>query len=530
MVEVEAKFLVDSDEAFAEILQLQTFSAAHRAETAARRPCVDTYYDTRTFELLRQGYSLRLRIRAHQAVWTLKARGERQDGVFAREELECLVEDAPGVDGVSLESSVLPAVIHKRLGRLLGRRCRLKPLCVVTHDRYESTVWRHPSRDSDSTVVGTLTLDAVEVFPPGTASAAGRSAGRFREIEFELVNGGATADLTAVRGRLAELQAAAPSTASKLERAIGMMARWAQRAGPPHAGEPLPLHVKRIWQAQLLKMALHEAGVRAGNDVVAVHDYRVATRRARAVARLFGAYFDPGALGSCTDGLKRTGRTLGPLRDFDVALEDLKAFVKAHPEYTADLQPLGAAWKKERRRALRRARKWLDSKAYGRYIRRFERLCRQPKRGVKPTALSSPSASTRLVWPLAVHAHFARVRAMEAQFEHDRVVPIRSLHGVRIELKRLRYMVEMAPGDRRPARRIVRSLKGLQDVLGALQDGAVALELVEASGCTNSVGLAAFQSHQESRIARAREHFPEVWQAFLSPENRQRLFRMLAEI
>ena len=68
----------------------------------------------------------------------------------------------------------------------------------------------------------------------------------------------------------------------------------------------------------LAKMLEHEEGTRLGEDPEELHDMRVSTRRMRMALRVFADYLDPEVLRPVLRGLRRTGRTLGAVRDLDV--------------------------------------------------------------------------------------------------------------------------------------------------------------------------------------------------------------------
>jgi hypothetical protein len=82
-------------------------------------------------------------------------------------------------------------------------------------------------------------------------------------------------------------------------------------------------------------MLENEPGTRQGEDIEALHDMRVATRRMRAAFEVFGEAFRPKVLRPLLKGLRATGRALGRVRDLDVLMEKALKFEKGQP----DLQP-----------------------------------------------------------------------------------------------------------------------------------------------------------------------------------------------
>ena len=121
-----------------------------------------------------------------------------------------------------------------------------------------------------------------------------------------------------------------PSPVSKLEHALDVIGRHPATAPENWQGMQADMHMaeacRLIWREQLTQMVLNEAGVRFSSNPEYVHDMRVATRRARAAAKLYGDYFKPKAIRRYLRYLRRTARLLGAVRDLDVAIGKLERF------------------------------------------------------------------------------------------------------------------------------------------------------------------------------------------------------------
>ena len=61
---------------------------------------------------------------------------------------------------------------------------------------------------------------------------------------------------------------------------------------------------RKVMRYHFAEMLRHEAGTRLGEDIEALHDMRVATRRLRAAFEVFGSAFDKKALKPHLDGLR----------------------------------------------------------------------------------------------------------------------------------------------------------------------------------------------------------------------------------
>ena len=83
---------------------------------------------------------------------------------------------------------------------------------------------------------------------------------------------------------------------------------------------------RKAMYTHFLKMLANEAGTRLGEDIEALHDMRVSTRRMRAAYRIFADYYDPKIFAPFNKGLRRTGAMLGAVRDLDVLLEKAEAW------------------------------------------------------------------------------------------------------------------------------------------------------------------------------------------------------------
>jgi hypothetical protein len=95
----------------------------------------------------------------------------------------------------------------------------------------------------------------------------------------------------------------------------------------------------------------HEEGVREGCDIEHVRNMRVATRRMRAALRVFANYLDAVSHRPFVKMLRRTGRTLGAVRDLDVFFEKTQHYLDTLPaDRKSELDGLLAAWQAEHHR------------------------------------------------------------------------------------------------------------------------------------------------------------------------------------
>ena len=83
---------------------------------------------------------------------------------------------------------------------------------------------------------------------------------------------------------------------------------------------------------QLHEMMFNLDGTRQGDDIEALHDMRVASRRLRAALSVFAAAFPPKPFALIEKEVAKTTDALGAVRDGDVQIEFMQSAIDAAPE------------------------------------------------------------------------------------------------------------------------------------------------------------------------------------------------------
>ncbi len=217
----------------------------------------------------------------------------------------------------------------------------------------------------------------------------------------------------------------------------------------------------------------HLTGVYNGNPD-SIHDARVATRRLRELFPLIDADFDPAVEAEA----KQVGRCLGRVRDLDVQTALLLRMEQRLPTTAAVAAIARARLQRFRSQQLRTSIKTLEKIDFASLV--------------KPMSAMQPSWRERMAltppWTTRLRAHTAeRVQGVRAAVTHETGAYFpRRVHGTRIALKKLRYVVEVAAasGTWRPLR-LLSDLRKLQATLGELHDAETLLctvqELVTAA-------------------------------------------------
>jgi CHAD domain-containing protein/transposase-like protein len=288
------------------------------------------------------------------------------------------------------------------------------------------------------------------------------------------------------------------------------------------------------------RMLLNEPGSRAGDDIEAVHDMRVATRRMRSACRLFDPFFKSSAIKPFVRELRRIARTLGEVRDLDVSIDKAQTFMADNPDY--DLEPLLINWRKRRNKARRNLIDELDSKRCARFVEAFHAFLVKPGKGAK--ALPAPDSAVpyrvRHIAPRLIYEYYEQLRAYGPVLDGaiDEAA-LQTLHALRIDFKRFRYALEFFEEVLGPeARHVIEETKVMQDHLGDLNDTRVAGESLRAfvdrhnqkySGVPiflrpNITGVIQYAIAKENEQQQLLDTFGAAWTAF----NRDAVRRDLA--
>ena len=223
-----------------------------------------------------------------------------------------------------------------------------------------------------------------------------------------------------------------------------------------------------ILREQLALLRQHEAGTRAGQDPEELHDMRVATRRLREALRSFELVLPAHQSDELRRELAWLGSGLSAVRDLDVQLErvaDVTTLAAAADREAVD--SIRAALSADREVARAELTKVLDSARYRSMLASGADLLTRPSD--RRTSLSVGGGACALV-----EQPFRKFRKLGDRIQADSSPE--DFHAVRKRAKRLRYTVEfLADVDQASARRFVRRLVALQDILGKHQDAEVAI-------------------------------------------------------
>ena len=371
---------------------------------------------------------------------------------------------------------------------------------------------------------------------PVSKLAPGRMS--FLEVELELEDGREESLLhlaTTLERRFGLL----PSRLSKFDRGLQAAGLSAPRA--PQQSWPLreTPYVRRLHEQELSaadpavhlayrclieqfeEMLGQEPKAWEGLDPEGVHQMRVCTRRLRAAFRAFRDVLPANAVRSFNREFKWVAAVLGRVRDLDVYRDNLDHYAAevaaADAAHAGDYERhLDDQWRRARRRLVA----CLTSRRYERLKDRFARFL---MRGPSRRAMKAFGGVT-----IAEAAQQLIGRRYKALRRDGRAInpgsPSESLHAVRIQCKRLRYLFEFfAPIYGSELKPEIKRLRKLQDVLGEFQDACVATEQLRqyAEGVPmrtrnrgQLIALGQLISGQNRQAAVRRADFPRAWRKF----------------
>jgi triphosphatase len=440
--EIELKFLCEPADLAA------VLAAAPPGETF-EKALVSTYYDTPQGDLRKARISLRIREGGGKRVQTLK----RGDG-FAREEHEQPISgDSLDLGFPALKDALPPA-----------KRKTLSPIFTVRVVRRQRTF------DFEGASIE-LAVDEGEV-------QAGERARRISEVELEL-KGGDCRPMFELARRLSRTAPLYLSFDGKATQGQGLI-DGSDRAPRRHDKAPLArgLTAAGAFQAiarnTLVQIAANGVVLREADSVEAVHQLRVAVRRLRSALSTFADVTDDDHAEAIKAELKWLAGACDDARDLDVFAESAAALV----DPTLDLSALVPAVEAARARAHAKA---CAAVASG----RFRELVLDTTAWVETGAwltLGGKASAKRRDLPAERFAAkaLARRRKRLVKLAADlKGVDDAARHEARIAAKKLRYAAEaFAPLFDADAKPFIKSIKQLQEELGALNDAAVASELV----------------------------------------------------
>ena len=234
--------------------------------------------------------------------------------------------------------------------------------------------------------------------------------------------------------------------------------------------------MKQVHRALLDAVRSNEDGTRRDLDPEFLHDLRVAVRRARTVLGQVKEVFPEQVVERFRRELAWLGQVTGPTRDLDVYRLKLQGYRRELAGAASDLDGLGEYLERHRSEEQARLAKVLVGARYQRLVNAWQSFVDRPV----PAHSGLAHAERPIVEVAAGRIHKVWKRVVARGRAIDAASPAEELHRLRIDCKKLRYLLEifrsLFAADEVAA--LVRSLKQLQDCLGDYNDYEVQQEML----------------------------------------------------
>jgi len=225
--------------------------------------------------------------------------------------------------------------------------------------------------------------------------------------------------------------------------------------------------VRRILLDLAATIEANVEGTMTDLDSEFLHDLRVACRRTRSALSQLKGVLAAETAAPYNAEFKWLGNVTGPLRDLDVYLLEMPGYHAVLPAAAAaDLEPLEKLIRSTRNRALKSVAQVLRSTRFARLMTSW----RQTLEATEPSPTAIAACRAIELADTRISKAYRRILKRGAGFDDD--PPAEALHRLRIDAKKLRYLLEffrsLYPEQVITAR--INELKQLQDILGGLND------------------------------------------------------------
>lgn len=484
MLETEVKFSVHASFVLPD---LGDHAPAEKVERLPDQELKATYYDTPDLRLARSGVTLRYRTGDDSVpAWHLKLPVDGGDG-RTRQELQ--------FDG---EARSIPDEIED----LITVFARSSDVAAVESIHTRRRRWSVDA--GEERVLAELVDDEVSVMQRG------RVVTRFRELELEQRD----ASPDEFGAMIERLQAAGAQEVEPIPKVVRVLGPAA--TAPSDFPELFDMDdeatgadlVRSALVRGLHRLVRHDPPARQG-DAEGVHQMRVAARRMRSDLGTFESLVDPSWSSGLIDELRWLGDELGRVRDLDVLRERLE---RDASDAGSALIPLFNRLSEGHAAARAELQ---DTLKGDRYKVLLDRLIEAAK---SPSLTEVASRKATDLGPELVASAWRTLRKKAGGLHEDS--PDEDLHRVRIKAKKARYAAEavtatLPPSKAKAAVRFAGRAERLQEVLGELQDAAVAQETILA--CLKEAGKDPKLHFEAGRLFEKQSHAAALSRASFEP-------------
>lgn len=469
-------------------LKRHPFLRSLSSSRAATQKLYSIYYDTADLELRQHAMALRLRRVGKQWIQTLKGGGQVSAGLHQRNEWENPVpSEQLDFDALKASGGILP---H-------GVRNRLQPVFVTDFSR-NVRVLHYEGAEIE------LCMDSGEI-------RAGQSSCPISELELELKSG-EPKQLFKLALALLDIVPLDVEHTSKAE--YGYLLFSAAKPSVSKGGfsplkksQSIASALQSLIGACVAHIQSNVPGALLRTDEEYLHQVRVGLRRLRVVLAVAQRFHADAELAALREQVSKLCIELGRSREWDVFVtQTLAPICTRLPEY-AELRDVLSVSERARKKQHAGMESSLASQDFQRMLLRFGAWMHGEQLGDTETTLEQFATQT------LERRNRQVIKYGKALVGEDPA----QMHALRIACKKLRYTAEMFGSlfSEAKTKEYVAALSELQDVLGTLNDIAVAHRLLnELDNAARRDIIALIRGWMEHDYAERVAEFGKAWKRF----------------
>ncbi len=257
------------------------------------------------------------------------------------------------------------------------------------------------------------------------------------------------------------------------------MTKRAKRPAPIAGDQSVSETIATILMHNLVYLQEWEQAARTWEDIEGVHQTRVSFRRMRSALTTFRSAIPGEVSKAWSDEMRWLANQLGPARDLDVFIDEALGGTRGKLPLQGE-DKLAERAAEQRASAYGHACAMWDGERFARFRREFSGWIEQ--RGWEQADLG-PKSRKRLAGSLRPFSRKILDKQERKVLEAGTNVDIYSaeeMHRLRIECKKLRYAAEFFTPIFAGMETFIQTLKGLQDILGVMNDVVVMKDLLGA--------------------------------------------------
>jgi triphosphatase len=275
-------------------------------------------------------------------------------------------------------------------------------------------------------------------------------------------------------------------------------------------------------------MLQNEPGVYKGDNVEAVHDMRVATRRIRTAIKVLAPYFPTDWRETIKEELRNAAKILGEVRDLDVFKINFDDYIQDQSSWKMEAYAnLIRTWESEHSAAHQKVKSYLDGKAYRNCVAKLANFQNKFVKYIKDIPDEIVAERINQSVPSILFKLDKQVRVYDNQLD---TATLHQLHRLRIQLKHFRYTLEFFDSVLGETNQLfISEIINLQDHLGNLHDADFSCRFVEKEineldpDQIHNRAMLQYVAYLKQHIENLQKSFHIAWSDFYLSENHQLL-------